>query len=106
MSLNPGWDYAVLAWNLAKNHDDASWQRLLEQLVAAEEPYLLQQLIEDIWTYTLAAWQGANRMICMGSIVLDGQYSGTFVREDWYDGVPIAVNLAQGSSFTVGFEAA
>lgn len=85
---------------------DQEWCSQLEVQLAAGGSWILQRLVEDIWSYALPMTPENVRMVCLGPLIFDGRYAGIFSREEAFAGKAVAINRAQGASWTVGFERA
>ena len=83
---------------------DQEWQAELEAQLAAGGSWILQTLVSDLWSYTPPGSASEPRMVCLGPLIFDGQYAGIFSREEAFSGKAVAVNRAQGASWTAGFE--
>lgn len=83
-----------------------TWLTLLQGEIEQGHCWLLQQVIPDIWSYSLAHWNGARRMLCIGPMLLEGAYVGSFLREERFSGPVPLVNYAQGASWCAGLELA
>lgn len=85
---------------------DREWQAQLEAQLAAGGSWILQRLVSDLWSFALPSTPNDPRMVCLGPLIFDGQYAGIFSREEAFRGKAVAVNRAQGASWSVGFERA
>ncbi len=85
---------------------EREWQAHLEAQLAAGGSWILQRLVSDLWSFTPPGSPDEPRMVCLGPLIFDGQYAGIFSREEAYSGKAVAVNRAQGASWTTGFERA
>ncbi|MGM9516130.1 hypothetical protein ACS5PK_17910 [Roseateles sp. DB2] len=105
--LKPGLGLCGNGVVFGRKLDEQSWRQALESALASRESWVVQTLIERLWTYNLPHWAGeGRRMICMGPLVFDGLYTGTFLREDWFSGGPVVVNHAQGASWCAALQRA
>ncbi|AGE24460.1 hypothetical protein H045_01920 [Pseudomonas poae RE*1-1-14] len=82
------------------------WCEQLKRLLAEGGSFVLQEMVDDIWTYTLPDKQDNPRMLCIGPIIINGHYAGTFSRDEAYHGEAVVVNHAQGASWSTGLERA
>lgn len=85
---------------------DREWQAQLETQLAAGGSWILQTLVSDLWSYTQPGAPDDPHMVCLGPLIFDGQYAGVFSREESFSGKAVAVNRAQGASWSAGFERA
>lgn len=85
---------------------EQAWLSELETQLAAGGSWILQTLVNDLWSYTLPMTPDNPRMVCLGPLIFDGQYAGIYSREEAFTGKAVAVNRAQGATWTVGLERA
>lgn len=78
------------------------WHALLETALASKRPFVVQELVRDIWTYLpVDDPAGAPRMVCLGAFVFDGEPAGVLIRDITHpDSRTRVVNVAQGASWS------
>ena len=104
--LKPGLGLCGYQVMFGRQMSALQWREQLERLLAEGGSFVLQQMVDDIWTYTLPHRQDNPRMVCIGPIIIDGCYTGTFSRDEAYHGEAVVVNHAQGASWSTGLERA
>ncbi|MDE1462453.1 hypothetical protein [Spartinivicinus poritis] len=82
---------------------DSQWQAKLVTCLKQDEAFILQRHIKDLWTYQLPNFEHP-RMVCLGPVILDGQFAGVFSREADYEGKAVVVNYARGAFWSSGLE--
>ncbi len=85
---------------------EQAWRAELDTQLAAGGSWILQTLVSDLWSYALPMTPEDVRMVCLGPLIFDGKYAGIYSREEAFNGKAVAVNRAQGATWTVGFERA
>ncbi|WP_037433205.1 hypothetical protein [Serratia plymuthica] len=104
--LKPGLGLCGYQVMFGRQMSAPQWRAQLERQLTEGGSFVLQDIVDDIWTYTLPHQQNNPRMVCIGPIVIDGRYTGTFSRDEAYHGKAIVVNHAQGASWSTGLERA
>lgn len=104
--LKPGLGLCGYQVMFGRQMSALQWRAQLERQLTEGGSFVLQDMVEDIWTYTLPHQQDNPRMVCIGPIIIDGRYTGTFSRDEAYRGEAVVVNHAQGASWSTGLERA
>ncbi|MGL5384443.1 MAG: hypothetical protein ACRDCA_00985 [Serratia sp. (in: enterobacteria)] len=104
--LKPGLGLCGYQVMFGRQMSTLQWRAQLEHQLTEGGCFVLQRLVDDIWTYTLPHQHNNPRMVCIGPIIIDGCYTGTFSRDEAYHGEAVVVNHAQGASWSTGLERA